>query len=113
MKKNNLKAGMVLITRGGESFLVLPYSGTSSNLYAFNTKNSNQVNLDIWDDNLFNKFENTSMDVIEIQAIKSFRELVSGEITEAMSLWKRPSEAQLKLELEQLLKQVQAILGFF
>ena len=46
MKKNNLKAGMVLITRGGESFLVLPYSGTSSNLYAFNTKNSNQVNLD-------------------------------------------------------------------
>ena len=83
------------------------------NLYAFNTKNSNQVNLDIWDDNLFNKFENTAMDVIEIQAIKSFRELVSGEITEVMSLWKRPSEAQLKLELEQLLKQVQAILGFF
>ena len=113
MKKNNLKAGMVLITRGGESFLVLPYSGTSSNLYAIKKKNSNQVNLDIWDDNLFNKFENTSMDVIEIQAIKSFRELVSGEITEVMSLWKRPSEAQLKLELEQLLKQVQAILGFF
>ena len=72
MKKNNLKAGMILITRGGESFLVLPYSGTSSNLYAFNTKNSNQVNLDIWDDNLLNKFENTAMDVIEIQAIKSF-----------------------------------------
>ena len=113
MKKNNLKAGMVLITRGGESFLVLPYSGTSTNLYAYNTKNSSQVNLDIWDENLFNRFENPDMDVVEVQAIKYFRELVSGEVTEVTSLWKRPSEAQLKLELENLLKQVQSILGFF
>ena len=51
------------------------------------------------------------MDVIEVQAIKYFRELVSGEITEVTSLWKRPSEAQLKLELENLLKQVQSVLG--
>lgn len=113
MKKSNLNTGMVLVTRNNESFLILPYSGTSTNLYAYNTKNSSQVNLDIWDENLFNRFENQDMDVIEVQAIKYFRELVSGEITEVTSLWKRPSEAQLKLELENLLKQVQAILGFF
>ena len=113
MKKSSLNTGMVLVTRNNESFLILPYSGTSTNLYAYNTKNSSQVNLDIWDENLFNRFENQDMDVIEVQAIKYFRELVSGEITEVTSLWKRPSEAQLKLELENLLKQVQAILGFF
>lgn len=110
MKKNNLNVGMVLITRSGESFLVLPYSGTSLSLYAYNTKNSSQVNLDIWDDNLLNKYEDVTMDVVEVQAIKYFRELVSGEITEVTSLWKRPSEAQLKLELENLLRQVQEIL---
>ena len=111
MKKSSLNTGMVLVTRNNESFLILPYSGTSTNLYAYNTKNSSQVNLDIWDENLFNRFENQDMDVIEVQAIKYFRELVSGEITEVTSLWKRPSEAQLKLELENLLKQVQSILG--
>ena len=111
MKKSSLNAGMVLVTRNNESFLVLPYSGTSTNLYAFNVKNNSQVNLDIWDDNLLNKYENSAMDVIEVQAIKYFRELVSGEITEVTSLWKRSSEAQLKLELENLLKQVQSVLG--
>ena len=111
MKKSSLNTGMVLVTRNNESFLILPYSGTSTNLYAYNTKNSSQVNLDIWDENLFNRFENTDMDVVEVQEIKYFRELVSGEITEVTSLWKRPSEAQLKLELENLLKQVQSILG--
>ena len=111
MKKSSLNTGMVLVTRNNESFLILPYSGTSTNLYAYNTKNSSQVNLDIWDENLFNRFENQDMDVIEVQAIKYFRELVSGEITEVTSLWKRPSEAQLKLELENLLKQVQSVLG--
>ena len=79
-------------------------------MYAYNTKNSSQVNLDIWDENLFNRFENQDMDVIEVQAIKYFRELVSGEITEVTSLWKRPSEAQFKLELENLLRQVQEVL---
>lgn len=111
MKKSSLNTGMVLVTRNNESFLILPYSGTSTNLYAYNTKNSSQVNLDIWDENLFNRFENPDMDVVEVQAIKYFRELVSGEITEVTSLWKRPSEAQLKLELESLLKQVQSVLG--
>jgi hypothetical protein len=111
MKKSNLKSGMVLVTRNNESFLVLPYSGTSTNLYAFNIKNSSQVNLDIWDDNLLNKYSNSALDVVEVQAIKYFRELVSGEVTEVTSLWKRPSEAQLKLELENLLKQVQSVLG--
>ena len=113
MKKSNLKAGMVLVTRNEETYIVLPYSGLTSSLYAFNTKNSSQVNLDVWDENLLNRYDNGAMDVVEIRAIKSFRDLVSGEITEVTSLWKRPSEAQLKLELEQLLKQVQAILGFF
>ena len=63
---------MVLVTRNNESFLILPYSGTSTNLYAYNTKNSSQVNLDIWDENLFNRFENPDMDVVEVQAIKYF-----------------------------------------
>ena len=110
MKKSNLKAGMVLITRNRESFLVLPYSGTSSSLYAFNTKNNSQINLDIWNEHLLNKYENKDMDVVEIQAIKQFRELLSGEITEVATLWKRPTDAQLKQELEKLLNQVQNIL---
>ena len=113
MKKSNLKAGMVLVTRNEETYIVLPYSGLTSSLYAFNTKNSSQVNLDVWDENLLNRYDNQAMDVLEVRAIKSFRDLVSGEITEVTSLWKRPSEAQLKLELENLLKQVQSILGFF
>ena len=113
MKKSNLKAGMVLVTRNEETYIVLPYSGLTSSLYAFNTKNSSQVNLDVWDENLLNRYDNQAMDVLEVRAIKSFRDLISGEITEVTSLWKRPSEAQLKLELENLLKQVQSILGFF
>ena len=113
MKKSNLKAGMVLVTRNEESFIVLPYSGLSGSLYAFNTKNSSQVNLDIWNENLLNKYDNESMDVLEVRAVKSFRDLVSGEITEVTSLWKRPSDAQLKAELEDLLVKIQEILTLF
>jgi hypothetical protein len=53
------------------------------------------------------------MDVLEVRAIKSFRDLISGEITEVTSLWKRPSDAQLKAELEELLSQIQEVLTLF
>jgi hypothetical protein len=113
MKKSNLKAGMVLVTRNEETYIVLPYSGLTSSLYAFNTKNSSQVNLDVWDENLLNRYDNQAMDVLEVRAIKSFRDLISGEITEVTSLWKRPSDAQLKAELEELLAQIQEVLTLF
>lgn len=110
MKKYNLKSGMVLETRKGRKLLILPFSGTSESLYAFDTENSSQVNLNIWDDNLLHKFSDTSMDIVKVYALESFRDILIDEPYQAKLIWERPSDAELKAYLEELLVKVQGVL---
>lgn len=110
MKKYNLRSGMILETRKGRKLFILPFSGTSESLYAFDTENSSQVNLNIWDDNLLHKFNDPGMDVIKVYALDSFRDILIDEPYEAKLIWERPSEAELKSYLEELLIKVQGVL---
>lgn len=113
MQKDNLKAGMVLETRCGIKFLLMPYSGMTNTLYAYDMTNyKDRVSLDVWSDSLIHKFLDT-MDIVNIFAIDNFREyLASGSINLGL-VWSRPSREELEQYLGSLVQELKGILDLY
>lgn len=115
MKKSNLRAGMLIETRAGKQYFLLPYNGKSDTLYAYDLeKVTSKTNTDIWCENLIHKYKDADMDIVKVFYVESFNQILDSESSPTFNLlWTRPSEAELMECLAEIVLQLQEVLTLF
>lgn len=110
MKLYNLQAGYIVVTREDTKYLILPLSGEISELFAYSLEDSSRSSLNKWDINMYNKAGVSGDDIVEVHAIENFQDLLIIDELPTKLLWKRPNQAELMGQLQELMLQMQGVL---
>lgn len=110
MKLSDIKVGMILETREGNKFLVLPFNGVKDDLYGYCTKTNTRVTISRWNEYLFNRCGLVDDDIVKVYALKEFTTLLSGEGGTSTLIWERPTTTDIKKYVEEMILQMENIL---